>query len=231
MAAILVVDDERDIVEALKIYLSSQNYEVYTASNGQEAIDVVAANPIDLILMDIMMPEMNGIKATHILREMTTVPILFLTAKSEDADKILGLDIGADDYITKPFNPAEVLARVRSHLRRYTQLGSRVDRQSVYRNGGITLDDERKTVTVDGDPVELTPMEFGILKLLIQHPGKVFSSNELYEKVWNEKPLSHDNVVSVHIRHLREKIEINPSEPRYIKVVWGHGYKMEELHD
>ena len=231
MSSILIVDDEKDIVEALKIYLSGQDYEILTASNGEEAIRTVEEKNVDLILMDIMMPEMNGIKATAILREKTNVPIIFLTAKSEDADKILGLEIGADDYITKPFNPAEVVARVKSQLRRYTRLGSRVETNHIYHNGSIEVDDERKTVTIDGETVELTPMEYGILCLLIRNPGKVFSSNEIYEKVWNDMPLSNDNVVSVHIRHLREKIEINPSEPRYIKVVWGQGYKMEEYHD
>ena len=227
MNKILICDDERDIVEALKIYLAPEGYQLFTAYDGQQALEIVRNSEIDLILMDIMMPKMDGIRATSELRKHTNVPIIFLTAKSEDSDKILGLDIGADDYITKPFNPVEVKARVRSHLRRYTQLGSKPASTSVLQIGGIVLDDDRKTVTVDGESAELTPVEYGILKLLMSNPGKVFSSDEIYSEVWKEIPLTADGVVSVHIRHLREKIEINPSEPRYVKVVWGHGYKME----
>ena len=227
MNRILICDDERDIVEALKIYLAPEGYQLFTAYDGQQALEIVRNSEIDLILMDIMMPKMDGIRATSELRKHTNVPIIFLTAKSEDSDKILGLDIGADDYITKPFNPVEVKARVRSHLRRYTQLGSKPASTSVLQIGGIVLDDDRKTVTVDGESAELTPVEYGILKLLMSNPGKVFSSDEIYSEVWKEIPLTADGVVSVHIRHLREKIEINPSEPRYVKVVWGHGYKME----
>ena len=227
MNRILICDDERDIVEALKIYLAPEGYQLFTAYDGQQALEIVRNSEIDLILMDIMMPKMDGIRATSELRKLTNVPIIFLTAKSEDSDKILGLDIGADDYITKPFNPVEVKARVRSHLRRYTQLGSKRASTSVLQIGGIVLDDDRKTVTVDGESAELTPVEYGILKLLMSNPGKVFSSDEIYSEVWKEIPLTADGVVSVHIRHLREKIEINPSEPRYVKVVWGHGYKME----
>ena len=231
MPNILICDDEKDIVDALKIYLSNENYNLFEAYDGLQAIDIVNNNDIDLILLDIMMPKMDGIKATNKLREITNVPIIFLSAKSEDSDKILGLNIGADDYITKPFNPVEVIARVRSHLRRYTQLGSKPENTSLLVNGGIILDDERKTVTVDGEQADLTPVEFGILKLLMKNPGKVFSSDDIYREVWKDVPLTADGVVSVHIRHLREKIEINPSEPRYIKVVWGHGYKMEEYHE
>ena len=227
MNRILICDDERDIVEALKIYLAPEGYQLFTAYDGQQALEIIRNSEIDLILMDIMMPKMDGIRATSELRKLTNVPIIFLTAKSEDSDKILGLDIGADDYITKPFNPVEVKARVRSHLRRYTQLGSKPASTSVLQIGGIVLDDDRKTVTVDGESAELTPVEYGILKLLMSNPGKVFSSDEIYSEVWKEIPLTADGVVSVHIRHLREKIEINPSEPRYVKVVWGHGYKME----
>lgn len=227
MNRILICDDERDIVEALKIYLAPEGYQLFTAYDGQQALEIVRNSEIDLIMMDIMMPKMDGIRATSELRKHTNVPIIFLTAKSEDSDKILGLDIGADDYITKPFNPVEVKARVRSHLRRYTQLGSKPASTSVLQIGGIVLDDDRKTVTVDGESAELTPVEYGILKLLMSNPGKVFSSDEIYSEVWKEIPLTADGVVSVHIRHLREKIEINPSEPRYVKVVWGHGYKME----
>ena len=231
MNRILICDDEKDIVEALKIYLAPEGYRLFTAYNGSQALETVRNNEIDLILMDIMMPEMDGIRATSELRKLTNVPIIFLTAKSEDSDKILGLDIGADDYITKPFNPVEVKARVRSHLRRYTQFGSKPSSNSVLQIGGIVLDDDAKTVTVDGETAELTPVEYGILKLLMSNPGKVFSSDEIYSEVWKEIPLTADGVVSVHIRHLREKIEINPSEPRYVKVVWGHGYKMENRNE
>ena len=231
MNRILICDDERDIVEALKIYLAPEGYQLFTAYDGQQALEIVRNSEIDLIMMDIMMPKMDGIRATSELRKLTNVPIIFLTAKSEDSDKILGLDIGADDYITKPFNPVEVKARVRSHLRRYTQLGSKRASTSVLQIGGIVLDDDRKTVTVDGESAELTPVEYGILKLLMSNPGKVFSSDEIYSEVWKEIPLTADGVVSVHIRHLREKIEINPSEPRYVKVVWGHGYKMENHNE
>lgn len=231
MANILICDDEKDIVEALKIYLSSDEYNLFTAYDGLEALEIVKNNDIDLILLDIMMPKLDGIKATHQLRKITNVPIIFLTAKSEDSDKILGLDIGADDYITKPFNPIEVSARVRSHLRRFTQLGSKIESNTVLKSGGIVLDDEQKLVTVDGEATDLTPVEYGILRLLMKNPGKVFSSDEIYSEVWKETPIASDGVVSVHIRHLREKIEINPSEPRYIKVVWGHGYKMEADND
>lgn len=230
MAKILIVDDEKDIVDALRIYLSGNDYQLYEAYTGKQALDIVKENEIDLILMDIMMPEMDGIRATHELRKITNIPIIFLTAKSEDVDKVLGLEIGADDYITKPFNPTEVIARVKSQLRRYTQLGGKTINNMVYQNGGIILDDEKKTVTVDGNIIDVTPMEYGILKLLIQNPGKVFSSYEIYKNVWNDELMLNDGVVSVHIRHLREKIEINPSEPRYIRVVWGQGYKMEEYH-
>ena len=230
MAKILIVDDEKDIVEALKIYLSGSDYEIFEAYSGKQALKIAEENEVDLILMDIMMPEMDGIRATHELRKITNVPIIFLTAKSEDADKVLGLEIGADDYITKPFNPTEVIARVKSQLRRYTQLGGKVANNSVFVNGGITLDDEKKIVTVDGVTIDVTPMEYGILKLLIQNPGKVYSSYEIYKNVWNDDMMLNGGIVSVHVRHLREKIEINPSEPRYIKVVWGQGYKMEEYH-
>ena len=219
MYRILICDDERDIVSALKIYLSGEDYEIYTAYSGKEALELVRSRDIQLILMDIMMPEMDGIAATAKIRAESNVPIILLTAKSETSDKILGLNIGADDYITKPFDPMEVLARVRSQLRRYTALGSRSESQDVITIGAVTLDDPAKTVTVDGEAVSLTPSEYGILRLLMRNPGKVFSSAKIYEAVWNETG------AGVHIRHLREKIEINPSEPRYIKVVWGQGYK------
>ena len=225
MYRILICDDERDIVSALKIYLSGEDYEIYTAYSGKEALELVRSRDIQLILMDIMMPEMDGIAATAKIRAESNVPIILLTAKSETSDKILGLNIGADDYITKPFDPMEVLARVRSQLRRYTALGSRSESQDVITIGAVTLDDPAKTVTVDGEAVSLTPTDYGILRLLMRNPGKVFSSAKIYEAVWNETGAGSESAVAVHIRHLREKIEINPSEPRYIKVVWGQGYK------
>ncbi|MBQ7103988.1 MAG: response regulator transcription factor [Anaerotignum sp.] len=228
MYNILICDDEKDIVSALTIYLSTENYNIFTASTGQEALDVVAKNDIHLILMDIMMPLMDGITATAKLRETSNIPIILLTAKSEDTDKILGLNMGADDYITKPFNPIEVMARVRSQLRRYTSLGGMAKKASQLTIGGILLDDETKTVTVDGEPISLTPSEYNILKLLMENPGRVFSSAQIYEHIWNEDACGSGSVVAVHIRHLRKKIEINPSEPRYLKVVWGLGYKIEK---
>ena len=227
MANILICDDERDIVSALKIYLSSEGYTLFEAYTGREALEVVKKHDIHLILMDIMMPEMDGISATAKLRETCNVPIILLTAKSEDTDKVLGLNMGADDYITKPFNPMEVLARVRSQLRRYTSLGGMEQKPNRIVIGGIALDDDTKTVTVDGEPVSLTPIEYNILLLLMRHPGRVYSSAQIYEKVWNESAFGSEGAVAVHIRHLREKLEIDPSEPRYLKVVWGLGYKME----
>ena len=228
MYNILICDDDRDIVAALKIYLSCEDYRLFTAYTGREALEIIDDQQIDLVLMDIMMPEMDGIAATARLREHSNVPIILLTAKSESADKVLGLNTGADDYITKPFDPMEVLARVRSQLRRYTLLGARVEQPETYVIGGIELSDLDKRVTVDGQPVSLTPSEYGILRLLIMNPGRVFSSSQIYEQVWNETSLGSEHSVAVHIRHLREKVEINPSEPRYIKVVWGLGYKMEK---
>ncbi len=227
MANILICDDERDIVSALKIYLSAEGYTLFEAYTGREALEAVKNNDIQLILMDIMMPEMDGISATARLREISNVPIILLTAKSEDTDKVLGLNVGADDYITKPFNPVEVLARVRSQLRRYTSLGGMEQRPSRLVSGGIVLDDETKAVSVDGENVALTPIEYNIRLLLMRHPGKVYSSAQIYEEVWNESAFGSEGAVAVHIRHLREKLEINPSEPRYLKVVWGLGYKME----
>lgn len=227
MRHVLVCDDEKDILAALKIYLEAEGYHVLTAFNGREALDVFAREPVDLILLDIMMPGMDGITTMSRLREQSNVPVIFLTAKSEDTDKVLGLNVGADDYITKPFNPVEMLARVRSQLRRYLQLGGSAPKPAVLRIGGVELDDNAKTVTLDGDPVALTPKEYDILHFLMQHPGKVFSPAEIYRTVWAELPLNADNALAVHIRHIREKIEINPADPRYIKVVWGKGYKME----
>ena len=227
MANILICDDERDIVSALKIYLGTEGYTLFEAYTGREALEIVKKNEIHLILMDIMMPEMDGISATAKLREAYNIPIILLTAKSEDTDKVLGLNIGADDYITKPFNPIEVLARVRSQLRRYTTLGGMEQKPSKLVIGSIALDDETKRVTVDGDPVSLTPIEYNILHLLMSHPGRVYSSGQIYEQVWNEAAFGSEGAVAVHIRHLREKLEIDPSNPRYLKVVWGLGYKME----
>lgn len=225
MTAVLIADDEKDICSALKIYLSSEDYTIYEAHTGKEALECLQEHTVDLVLMDIMMPEMDGIEAVSRIREKSNVPIIMLTAKSEDTDKILGLNIGADDYITKPFNPAEVIARVRSQLRRYQSLGGRIVQEQTITIGGITLDDSAKKVTVDGEEVSLTPMEFGILKLLMEHPGKVYSTKEIYSLVWKDTPIGSEGTVAVHIRHLREKIEINPAFPRYIKVIWGQGYK------
>ena len=227
MYNVLVCDDEKDIVSALRIYLTSEGYNVMEASNGREAVDIVANNEIHLVLMDIMMPEMDGIQAMVKIREVSNVPVILLTAKSEDTDKVLGLTVGADDYVTKPFNPVELQARVKSQLRRYMLLGSGAKISGKVNMGGIELDDKAKEVTLDGEKVNLTRTEYDILKLLMDHPGQVFSPNEIYEKVWNDNPFGTENTVAVHIRHLREKIEYNPQEPRYLKVVWGRGYKME----
>ena len=228
MYNILICDDQPDIVNALKIYLTPEGYHLYEAYTGEEALEMVRKVDFHLILLDIMMPRMDGITATSKIREFSNVPIILLTAKSETEDKVLGLNVGADDYITKPFVPVEVLARVRSQLRRYSRLGSRLEQQpGTLTIGGITLDDRTKSVTVDGDPVALTPTEYSILHLLMSNPGRVYSTKALYEAVWQEVALGSEGAVAVHIRHLREKIEINPSEPRYLKVVWGQGYKME----
>lgn len=228
MYTILICDDDRDIVSALEIYLGSEGYRTVAAYNGREAVEIAGREELHLILMDIMMPELDGIRATAKLREGNNVPIILLTAKSEDSDKILGLNIGADDYITKPFNPLEVIARVKSQLRRYTMLGGVDKADGSLSVGPIVMDDTAKQVMVDGVPVSLTPIEYNILKLLLSHPGQVFSSAQIYEQVWNDPAYGSDNTVAVHIRHLREKIEINPAEPRYLKVVWGLGYKIEK---
>ena len=230
MTNILICDDEPDIVSALQIYLQAEGYSTLTARNGREAIKLVAENKIHLILLDIMMPEMDGITALARLRETSNVPVIMLTAKSEDTDKVLGLNIGADDYVTKPFNPVEILARVKSQLRRYLYLGShpkQPDTTTSYRIKGLELDDKSKQVHMDGELVSLTLTEFEILKLLMQHPGEVLSPREIYRKVWNEEPYGAENTVAVHVRHLREKIEINPAEPRLLKVVWAQGYKLD----
>lgn len=227
MQHILVCDDEEDIVAALKIYLEADGYCVHAAYTGADALKIVREEPVQLALMDIMMPGMDGITAMAKLREFSNIPVILLTAKSEDSDKILGLSVGADDYITKPFNLVEVLARVKSQLRRFLQLGAAVKTPSVISVGGIELDHDAKRVTLDGKPVALTPKEYDILYYLMQHPGKVYTPAELYSAVWNEAPVGIDNTVAVHIRHLREKLEIDPSNPRYLKVVWGKGYKLE----
>lgn len=230
MYTVLICDDQVDIVNALKIYLAPEGYRLLEAFTGKQAVELVRTQDVQLVLLDIMMPGMGGIAATSRIREFSNVPIILLTAKSETEDKVLGLNVGADDYITKPFVPVEVLARVRSQLRRYAQLGSRPEeeKEGSLWVGGIALDDRTKSVSVEGESVALTPTEYAILHLLMESPGKVWSTKNLYEAVWQEAALGSEGAVAVHIRHLREKIEINPSEPRYLKVVWGQGYKIEE---
>ena len=227
MYNILICDDQPDIVNALKIYLAPEGYTLFTAADGLEALETVRKNDIHLVLLDVMMPRMDGITATARIRDFSNIPIILLTAKSETEDMVLGLNVGADDYITKPFVPVEVLARVRSQLRRYATLGARTDTADELTVGGITLNDVTKTAAVDGEPVTLTPIEYSILRLLMLSPGKVYSTKALYEAVWQEAALGSEGAVAVHIRHLREKIEIDPSSPRYLKVVWGQGYKIE----
>ena len=227
MYRILICDDQKDIVNARKIYLTPEGYDLYEAYNGQEAVELCRKTPMDLILLDVMMPVMDGVTATAKIREFSNAPIILLTAKSETEDKVLGLNVGADDYITKPFVPVEVLARIRSQLRRYSRMDSRTEDKETLTIGGISLDDRTKSVTVEGEPVSLTPTEYSILHLLMSNPGKVYSTKALYEAVWQEAALGSEGSVAVHIRHLREKIEINPSEPRYLKVMWGQGYKLE----
>lgn len=231
MYNILICDDDKDIVNALKIYLTDPQYRLLTAYNGLEALETAEKEDLHLVLMDIMMPQMDGISAMVRLREKSNVPVILITAKGEDSDKILGLNVGADDYITKPFNPAEVTARVRAAIRRYTQLGAGTARPKTLRVGGLEMDDEAKQVCSDGEEIALTPKEYEILKLLMASPGKVFSPRDIYKRVWEEDPLGADSTVAVHIRHLREKIEIDPAHPRYLKVVWGQGYKIEEWKD
>jgi len=228
MINVLICDDEKDIVNALKIYLNDPDYRLFEAYNGQEALDVLKHNEIDLVLLDIMMPVKDGIQTLAEIRREYNMPVIFLTAKGEDQDKILGLNVGADDYIVKPFNPLEVTARVHSQLRRYLKLGSGTPKEETYTIGGIELNDRNKEVTVDGDIVSLTPKEYEILKFLMANPNKVFSPKEIYRSIWKEDPYGADNTVAVHIRHLREKIEIDPAEPRYVKVVFGRGYLMDE---
>ncbi|MGN0402697.1 MAG: response regulator transcription factor [Acetatifactor sp.] len=229
MANILVCDDDKEIVDAIEIYLKQDGYKIYKAFDGEQAIELLKKEEIHLLIMDVMMPKLDGIRATLKIREYSSIPIIMLSAKSEDTDKILGLNIGADDYITKPFNPLELAARVKSNLRRYTSLGSlNTDNKSIYQVGGLVINDETKQVTVDDEPVKMTPIEYNILLLLMKNQGKVFSIDQIYESIWNEDAIGVDNTVAVHIRHIREKIEINPREPRYLKVVWGVGYKIEK---
>ena len=229
MANILVCDDDREIVDAIEIYLSQDGYKIYKAYDGEQAIQILDKEDIHLLIMDIMMPRLDGIRATLKIREYSSIPIIILSAKSEDTDKILGLNIGADDYICKPFNPLELVARVKSNLRRYTSLGSLTgENKAIYQVGGLVLNDDTKQVTVDDEPVKMTPTEYNILLLLMKNQGRVFSINQIYESIWNEDAIGADNTVAVHIRHIREKIEINPKEPRYLKVVWGVGYKIDK---
>ena len=231
MAKILVCDDDKEIVEAIEIYLSQEGHQILRAYDGEEALKILEAEKdVELLIIDVMMPKLDGIRATLKVREANNIPIIILSAKSEDADKILGLNVGADDYVTKPFNPLELIARVKSQLRRYTQLGSTSgnEREEVYTTGGLVINDDLKEVTVDGEQVRLTPIEYNILLFLVKNQGKVFSIDQIYENIWNEDAIGVDNTVAVHIRHIREKIEINPKEPRYLKVVWGVGYKIEK---
>ena len=229
MANILVCDDDKEIVDAIEIYLSQDGYKIYKAYDGEQAIQMLDKEEIHLLIMDIMMPKLDGIRATLKIREYSSIPIIILSAKSEDTDKILGLNIGADDYICKPFNPLELVARVKSNLRRYTSLGSLTgENKAIYQVGGLVLNDDTKQVTVDDEPVKMTPIEYNILLLLMKNQGRVFSINQIYESIWNEDAIGADNTVAVHIRHIREKIEINPKEPRYLKVVWGVGYKIDK---
>lgn len=229
MANILVCDDDREIVDAIEIYLNQDGYRIFKAYDGEQAIELLKKEKIHLLIMDIMMPKLDGIRATLKIREYSSIPIIMLSAKSEDTDKILGLNIGADDYITKPFNPLELAARVKSNLRRYTSLGSlNPESKAVYQAGGLIINDDTKQVTVDGEAVKMTPIEYNILLLLMKNQGRVFSIDQIYESIWNENAIGADNTVAVHIRHIREKIEINPREPRYLKVVWGVGYKIDK---
>ena len=223
MQTILVCDDDKEIVEAIDIYLQQEGYQVLKAYDGEEALEILKEKEVHLLIIDVMMPRLDGIRATLKIREESSIPIIILSAKTEDADKILGLNIGADDYVEKPFNPLELVARVKSQLRRYTQLGNAAEN-----DGGLSINDDLKEVTVDGETVKLTPIEYNILLLLVKNQGKVFSINQIYESIWNEDAIGADNTVAVHIRHIREKIEINPKEPRYLKVVWGVGYKIDK---
>ena len=231
MQTILVCDDDKQIVEAIDIYLTGEGFKVIKTYDGYEALEYLETQSADLLILDVMMPGLDGIRTTLKVRETSSIPIIILSAKSEDADKILGLNVGADDYVTKPFNPLELVARVKSQLRRYTRLGAAipVENAHIYETGGLSINDDLKEVRVDGDVVKLTPIEYNILLLLMKNQGRVFSINQIYENIWNEEAVAADNTVAVHIRHIREKIEINPREPRYLKVVWGLGYKIEKI--
>lgn len=231
MYNILVCDDDKEIVEAIEIYLTQEGYRILKAYDGTEALEMLEREEVHLLLLDVMMPKLDGIRATLKIREKNSIPIIILSAKSEDADKILGLNVGADDYVTKPFSPLELVTRVKSQLRRYTQLGGMAQNENdkIYSVGGLRINDDLKEVTVDGELVRLTPIEYNILLLLMKNQGRVFSINQIYEMIWNEEAIGADNTVAVHIRHIREKIEINPKEPRYLKVVWGVGYKIEKV--
>lgn len=230
MYKILVCDDDREIVEAIEIYLSQEGYQILKAYDGIEALEILEKEEVNLLIIDVMMPRLDGIRATLKIREKNSLPIIILSAKSEDTDKILGLNIGADDYVTKPFNPLELVARVKSQRRRFNELGGTAQepKETIYKVGGLQINDDLKQVTVDGEFVKLTPIEYNILLLLMKNQGKVFSINQIYESIWNEEAIGADNTVAVHIRHIREKIEINPKDPRYLKVVWGVGYKIEK---
>lgn len=231
MYNILVCDDDKEIVEAIEIYLSQEGYRILKAYDGMQALKLLETEEVHLLILDVMMPRLDGIHATLKIREKHSIPIIILSAKSEDVDKILGLNVGADDYVTKPFNPLELVARAKSQLRRYTQLGgtAKEESETIYETGGLRMNDDLKEVTVDGEPVKLTPIEYNILKLLMRNQGRVFSIGQIYESIWNEEAIGADNTVAVHIRHIREKIEINPKDPRYLKVVWGVGYRIEKL--
>lgn len=231
MYNILVCDDDKAIVEAIEIYLSQEGYHILKAYDGEQALKILETEEVHLLVLDVMMPRLDGIRATLKIREKHSIPIIILSAKSEDVDKILGLNVGADDYVTKPFNPLELVARVKSQLRRYTQLGGTAKKESehVYEVGGLQINDDLKEVTVDGEKVKLTPIEYNILLLLMKNQGRVFSIDQIYESIWNEEAIGADNTVAVHIRHIREKIEINPKDPRYLKVVRGVGYKIEKM--
>ena len=229
MYNILVCDDDKEIVDAIEIYLLQEGYKVEKAYDGEQALEILHNKKIDLMVIDVMMPKLDGIRATFQVRKTSSIPIIILSAKTEDADKILGLNVGADDYVTKPFNPLELVARVKSQLRRYTTLSSSVQGETTYEAGGLVINDDLKKVTVDGEEVKLTPIEYNILLLLMKNKGKVYSISQIYEEIWNEEAIGADNTVAVHIRHIREKIEINPKEPRYLKVVWGVGYKVEKI--
>lgn len=225
---ILICDDDHEIVAGIEIYMKNEGYKVLKAYNGKEALEILESEAVQLVIMDVMMPVMDGMKATHLIREKYNIPVIMLSAKSENTDKVMGLNIGADDYLAKPFNPLELIARVKSQLRRYTTLGGIIETQHIYRTGGLELDDMRKEVKVEGEPIKLTPVEYKIIKLLMENMGRVYSIAQIYENVWNEPSFNAENTVAVHIRRIREKIEFDPKNPKYLKVVWGIGYKIDK---